>query len=127
MFIGRKNIPYVNMSRKVLAAEKSPSARNSRAASVVEGKNGVGGREGPGQPGGQRATSTLEPVLLFPRTHRPLPLATCFPSIYTVRDAHTVPRMLERTRLTDGSTDARKERKYARGCRMQRKGRTWHL
>lgn len=43
MFVERKNFPYVNILRKVLAAEKLPSARNTTAASVVEGeKRGSG-------------------------------------------------------------------------------------
>lgn len=89
----------------------------------MESKNGLGGQEGQGQPGGQRATPTQELVLLFPGTQRSLPPAPRFPSICAVRNAHTAPTMLERTHFAEGSTEVRKEREYSRGCRMHRKGK----
>lgn len=61
MFIERENFPYVNMAGTVLAADRSPSARNIAAGSVVESKK-TGSRLVTAQP--PPATSK-EPALLY--------------------------------------------------------------
>ena len=80
MFVGRENFPYVNMSGKVSAAEKSPRARNTTAASRVEGKK-LGSRLAVPQPSSRKS---------WPRSGRKHALHSLPLRLHTEKDTRSI-------------------------------------